>query len=153
EYLWPEYVRVALDRLPELDRHILWPQVLPDLPAERIVRPVALRRDTEHLPVLPVTAPDDAALACPLLRQDAPGEVVLVPSGLDQHNPRAGELAARHDRVAVLIVRRLPDRLGVRLLAIGDRVVDHDAIRPQARDRSEERRVGKVGGARGQAAH
>src|SRR5690606_40269719 len=41
--------RVALDRLPELDRHILRPEVLPDLPTERIVGPVALLRDTEHL--------------------------------------------------------------------------------------------------------
>ena len=64
----------------------LGPQPLATLTAERVVVHVALRLQADDVPALAVPRRDPAALTIPVLREDAAGDVVLVPPGLDDDN-------------------------------------------------------------------
>ena len=63
-----------------------WPQEVADLAAQRIVDTIGLGRDAQHAPRLAVAALDEAGLTPVILGQQASGEIVLVPAGLDQHD-------------------------------------------------------------------
>ena len=115
--------RVGLERLPVVVREPFRPQRLADRAPERVVTPVADRRQAEHVPHAPVPALDQTAFAGPFLGQDAPRRVVLMPARQDHHLRRPRH-QARAEIVYVGVPRLLADRLAVRLLAPLNRVIE-----------------------------
>src|SRR6185436_19075883 len=105
----------------------LGPDVLAQLPPERIVQPLALRLDVDDLPIEPVCSPNYSALPVVIGRQNATHDVVLVPARQNNDAPRVRQ-AAREKIVLVRIVDSLPRGLRVRLTPAFDGVVDDPAV-------------------------
>src|SRR5882757_11430827 len=118
----PRSSRVIAPRRPMLARPEFWPEKLSRLSSEYIVFALRFRRYAQYIPYLPVAAVYQTRLTFVILRQDHPYQIFFVPAGHNQ-NHRHPRLGARHRGIDVLAVDLIADRGGVRLLAVGHRVV------------------------------
>src|SRR4030095_573847 len=113
----------------------LRPDTLADVPTKRIVRPVRQGRQAEHIPRLAVAGGDPAGAEIIVLRQDAAGQVIEVPAGLDQDNATARLHAGAHVRAEPLPVPLAID-LALRFLMTLHRIVNDEEIGALAGNRS-----------------